>query len=423
MKETLIKNVRIFDPTLRIDQKGDLRISGGKIAEFGSKVSTSKDAEVVEGKGRLLTPGFIDLHSHLRDPGFEHKEDIESGTRSAAAGGFTTVCCMANTKPVNDEASVTRYILERAAAKASVKVWPIGAISVGLEGKRLAGLGELKEAGCVAVSDDGMTLMDSQLMRLAMDYAKGFEIPVITHCIDANLSHLGAMNEGVVSCKMGIRGIPNEAEDVIVARDIFLSRLTDARLHVAHVSTAGSVELIRRAKAEGLPVTGEGAPHHFTLTDEACLNYDTHAKMCPPLRSEADREAVRRGLADGTLDCIATDHAPHAIVDKEVEFDQAAFGIIGFETAFPLAYRLVEEGVLTLEKLIPLMTSKPLAVLGKSYRGLKEGAPADLTLIDLDAAWTYQAAEGFSKSRNTPFEGWKFKGKVIGTWVEGKKVF
>jgi dihydroorotase len=423
MKEVLIKNIRLFDPTHCVDQKGELRIVDGKIAEFGGKVAAAKDAEVVEGKGCLLTPGFVDLHSHLRDPGFEHKEDIESGTKSAAAGGFTTVCCMANTHPVNDEAAVTRYILERAALRAAVKVWPIGAITKGLEGKGLADIGELKEAGCVAVSDDGMTVMDNQLMRLAMDYAKGFEIPVITHCIDAYLSQGGAMNEGVVSCQMGIRGIPREAEDIIVARDISLSQLTGARLHVAHVSTAGSVELIRQAKARGLKVTGEAAPHHFTLTDEACRHYDTHAKMCPPLRTEVDREAVRRGLADGTLDCIATDHAPHAIVDKEVEFDQAAFGIIGFETAFVLSYRLVEEGILTLEALIPLLTAKPLAVLGKPYQGLKVGAPADLAMVDLDASWTYQAAEGFSKSRNTPFEGWKFKARVMGTWVEGKKVF
>jgi dihydroorotase len=421
--KTLIKNIRILDPANKLDLKGDLSIENGKIARIGKDLKAAGDTELVDGKGFLLTPGFVDLHSHLRDPGFEHKEDIESGTKSAAAGGFTTVCCMANTRPVNDEASVTRYILDRAATKANIRVWPIGAISVGLEGKCLAKMGELKEAGCVAVSDDGMTLMDSQLMRLAMDYAKGFEIPIITHSIDANLSHLGTMNEGVVNCQMGVRGIPNEAEDIIVARDIFLSQLTGARLHVAHVSTAGSVELIRQAKARGLPVTGEAAPHHFTLTDEACRNYDTHAKMCPPLRTEADRQAVRRGLADGTLDCIATDHAPHAIVDKEVEFDKAAFGIIGFETAFPLAYRLVEEGVLKLESLIPLMTSKPLAVLGKSYQGLREGAPADLTLIDLEATWTYRAAEGLSKSRNTPFEGWKFKGKVVGTWVEGRQVY
>lgn len=422
MSETLFKNVRLLDPENGVDQTGDLRAREGKIAEIGSKLDPGSAGEVIDGGSHVLVPGFVDLHSHLREPGFEHKETIETGTRAAAAGGFTTVCCMANTDPVNDRAAVTHYILEQSSQKASVRVWPIGAISVGLEGKRLAEMGELQASGCVAVSDDGMTVMDSRLMRIAMDYARGFNLLVITHSVDANLSAGGSMNEGETSCKMGVVGIPREAEDMIVARDIYLSRLTGCRLHVAHVSTAGSVELIRQAKAKGLPVTGEGAPHHFSLTDEACVNYDTNAKMCPPLRTEEDRQAVIEGLTDGTLEAIGTDHAPHSIVDKEVEFDQAAFGIIGFETALPLAYRLVEEGRLSLEQVILLLSAGPLKILGKPSPGIRKGAVADLALISLSDPWTYRVAESYSKSRNSPFDGWEFKAKVVGTWVGGKRV-
>ena len=423
MTSTLIQNVRLFDPGLGLDQAGELRIQNGRIEALGKKLDRRSEDLLVDGAGALLVPGFVDLHVHLREPGFEHKEDIKSGTQAAAAGGFTTVCCMANTHPVNDEAAVTHYILEQARSHATVKVWPIGAVTVGLKGKSLANIGELQAAGCVAISDDGMTVMDSQVMRLAMDYANGFGLPVITHSVDANLCHGGAMNEGEVSCQMGLKGIPREAEDIIVARDILLSQLTGCRLHVAHVSTGGAVELIRQAKQKGLPVTGEAAPHHFTLTDEACREYDTNAKMCPPLRTAADREAVIAGLHDGTLDCIATDHAPHAIVDKEVEFDQAAFGILGLETAFALGYRLVLEKKLTLSRLIEALTSKPLEVLGKPYEGLKAGSPADLCLVDLDRQWVYRSVESFSKSRNTPFDGWSLRGRVMRTWVEGRNVF
>ncbi|MFO1462575.1 MAG: dihydroorotase [bacterium] len=422
MTQTLIKNVRLFDPTHGLDQVGDLLIREGKISALGPGLQLSGSGETVAGKGLVLLPGLVDLHTHLREPGFEHKETIETGTRSAAAGGFTTICCMANTNPVNDNAAITSYILQRAREGASVRVLPIGAISKGLQGAELAEIGELKAAGCVGISDDGMTVMDSQLMRLAMDYARGFDLPVLTHSVDAALAKGGSMHEGEVSCRLGLRGIPAEAEDIIVARDIYLSRLTGCRLHVAHVSTAGSVELIRQAKRQGLPVTGEAAPHHFTLTDSACEGYDTHAKMCPPLRSEEHRQAVVAGLADGTLDCIATDHAPHATVDKETEFDQAAFGILGFETALPLSLRLVEQGKLSLAEMVRAMTSRPLAVLKRPYQGIKVGAPADVALVDLQGLWTYRAAEGFSKSRNSPFEGWELKGRVLGTWVEGRRV-
>ncbi len=422
MKEILIQDAVIFDPTLGIEERSDLKIVGDKIAAIGLGLPVGPLTEVYAAAGKLLLPGLMDLHTHLREPGFEHKEDIESGTRSAAAGGFTTLCCMANTSPVNDKAAITRYILEKAAAKASVKVLPIGAISEGLEGRRLADMGDLISAGCVALSDDGMTVMDTQLMRLAMEYAHGFGVPIVTHSVDAHLARGASMHEGEVSCQLGLKGIPREAEDIIVARDIYLSQLTSCRLHIAHVSTAGSVELIRRAKQQGLPVTGEAAPHHFTLTDEACRHYDTHAKMCPPLRTLADLEAVLEGLRDGTLEAIATDHAPHSVVDKEVEFDQAAFGILGFETAFALAYRQVLAGQLSLATVVRALTSGPWKILGRPYLGIRVGAPADLTLVDLDRKWKYLAAEGYSKSRNSPFESWNFTGKVVATWVDGRKV-
>lgn len=417
-----IKNVRVFDPALGLDQKADVLLSEGKIEAIGAGLKASSDYQAIEAEGKCLFPGLVDLHTHLREPGFEHKETVETGTRSAAAGGFTTICCMANTNPVNDNASVTEYILNKAKEKASVRVLPIGAISKGLQGKELAEIGELKQAGCVGISDDGMTVMDSRLMRLAMDYARGFDLPVLTHSVDAELARNASMHEGRVSCRLGLKGIPAEAEDIIVARDIYLSKLTGCRLHVAHVSTAGSVELIRQAKRQGLPVTGEAAPHHFTLTDEACDGYDTHAKMCPPLRSEEHRQAVIAGLSDGSLDCIATDHAPHATVDKETEFDQAAFGILGFETALPLSLRLVEQGALSLGRAIEALTSKPMAVLQRPYQGLKVGADADVVLVDLSALWTYRVAEGFSKSRNSPFEGWEMRGRVLATWYTGKLV-
>ncbi len=418
----LIKNARLLDPTLKLDKVAALKISKGKIEEIGAKLQAGDGFEEIDGSGKVLLPGFVDLHTHLREPGFEHKETIETGTRAAAAGGFTAVCCMANTQPVNDNAAITHYILEQARLKASVKVMPVGAISKGLLGKELAEIGELKAAGCVAISDDGLTVMDSQLMRLAMDYARSFEIPVMPHAICADLSEGGAMHEGEVSCLLGLPGIPAEAEDIIVARDIYLSSLTDCHLHVAHVSTEGAVELIRQAKRKGLRVTGEAAPHHFTLTDEACMEYRSNAKMCPPLRSERHRRAVIAGIQDGPLDAIATDHAPQATVDKEVEFDQAAFGIIGFETAFPLALRLVKEQGLALEKLVRMMTAAPLEILKLPYGGIRVGAEADLTLVDLSAPWTYQVAESHSKSRNSPFDGWEFYGKVLATWVNGKLV-
>lgn len=422
MKSYLIKNARIFDPTLKIDRAADLEISKGKILKIDLNLKSEGDIEIVEAKGKVLVPGFVDLHTHLREPGFEHKETIESGTRAAVAGGFTTVCCMANTQPVNDNAAITHYILERARLGGSAKVLPIGAISKGLEGKELAEIGEMKQAGCVAISDDGLTVMDSQLMRLAMDYAKSFDIPVMPHSICANLSHNGVMHEGKVSCSLGLGGVPAEAEDIIVARDIYLSQLTGCHLHVAHVSTEGSVELIRKAKRKGLSVTGEATPHHFTLTDEACCTYNTLAKVCPPLRSERHRQAVIEGLLDGTLDAIATDHAPHATTDKEVEFDQAAFGLLGFETAFPLALRLVEEKGLSFETLIKLLTSNPLKIIRQTYQGIQIGAAADFVLLDLEERWTYRVEQSHSKSRNSPFDGWDLKGRVLATWVDGRRV-
>lgn len=418
----LIKNARIFDPTLGVDQAADLAVTRGKVGAIGKGVKGEPGCSEIDGSGLVLVPGFLDLHTHLREPGFEHKETIATGTRAAAAGGFAAVCCMANTQPVNDNAAITQYILEQAALHASVKVLPIGAMSKGLEGKELSEIGELREAGCVGISDDGKTLIDNQMMRLAMDYAKSFDLPVMPHCICAALSEGGSMNEGEVSCRLGLTGIPAAAEDVIVARDIRLSELTGCALHVTHVSTEGAVDLVRQAKKKGLPVTAEATPHHFTLTDEACDGYNTHAKMCPPLRSERDRAAVIRGILDGTIDAIATDHAPHAVVDKEVEFDQAAFGITGLETALPLSLKLVDEHGLSFKRLIELLTSSPAAVIKRPYGGIAVGRDADLALLDLNARWTYRAAEGHSKSRNTPFDGWEMKGRVMATWVNGKLV-
>ncbi len=423
MNHYLIKNVRIFDPENHLDQVGDLRISDGVIAEIGQNLNANSKETQIDGQDKILFPGFVDLHTHLREPGFEYKESIATGTQAAAAGGFTTICCMANTEPVNDNAAITRYILEKAQAAAAIEVWPIGAITQGLAGEKLAEIGEMKSAGCVGISDDGMTVMNSELMRMGMDYAKGFEIPVITHSIDANLSRNGSMHEGQVSCELGLKGVPAEAEDIIVARDIYLSQLTGCHLHVAHVSTAGSVELIRQAKQKGLVVTGEAAPHHFTLTDEACREYATHAKMCPPLRSEEHRQAVIAGLSDGTLDVIATDHAPHATIDKEIEFDKAAFGITGLETAFALSYALVLEKKLSLADLLKKLTVNPLKVLAKKYMGIQKSAPANLALVDLNKQWKYQVSESFSKSRNSPFDGWDLQGQVLMTWYQGKRVF
>jgi dihydroorotase len=383
----------------------------------------SRDVRIVDVRGSWVVPGLIDLHCHLREPGQEYKEDIETGTRAAAAGGFTAVCAMPNTTPPNDTRAVTEMIVRRALAVGSVRVYPVGAISKGLAGEALAEMGELKEAGCVAVSDDGHPVMNAELMRRALEYARTFGLTVVQHCEDLTLSAGGAMNEGPVATRAGIRAQPTSAESAMVARDLELVALTGARYHVAHVSSADSVRLLREAKRRGLPVTCEVTPHHLTLTDEACARYDTHAKCNPPLRAAADVAALREALADGTIDAIATDHAPHSPVEKEVEFEQAAFGMIGLETALPLILDLVRDQTLSPAALVTRMSVGPAATFGLPGGSLAEGAVGDVTVIDPEAAWTCGPSELRSRSRNTPFSGRALRGRATLTVVGGKIVF
>ncbi len=425
MKRILIKGGRVIDPETGVDGIMDVLVEKGKIASIGKgKAQTTKDkAKVINASGRIVTPGLIDMHVHLREPGHEYKETIETGCLAAAHGGFTTVCPMPNTDPVNDNQSVTDYILKKARMAGSVRVCPVGAISRGLRGEGLADFGELKAAGVVAVSDDGNPVMNAQLMRRALEYAKGFALLVIAHCEDRNLTANGVMNEGVTATRLGLPGIPNAGESVMVARDIALCELTGTPLHIAHVSAEGSVQLIRDAKARGLPVTAETAPHYFCLTEKAVTGYDTNAKVHPPLRTAKDTEAIRQALADGTIDVIASDHAPHTTIEKDVEFQQAANGLIGLETSLPLSLRLVHEGVMDLNNLVTHMSINPAKILNLDYIGLKPGNPADITIIDPEKKFTVDADTFRSKSRNTPFNGWELKGKAVLTMVAGKVVF
>lgn len=416
----LIKNGRVIDPANDTDERLDLLVSSGKIVRIGRPGSILADGpHVIDASGMLVVPGLIDMHVHLREPGFEYKETIETGTASARAGGFTSVCCMPNTRPVNDNRSVTEYILSQAAKAASTNVFPIGAITKQSAGEELSEMGELYDAGCVAVSDDGRPVMNASLMRRAMEYARIFDIPVISHCEDITLSANGVMNDGFISTELGLRGIPSAAEDVMVARDIILAELTGSRLHIAHVSTAGSVRLIREAKQRGVKVTAETCPHYFTLTEEAVKGYNTMAKMNPPLRTDEDIEAVKKGLKDGVIDVIATDHAPHAMDEKAVEFDAAAFGIVGLETALGLAFKLVHEGALTVTDLVRLLSYNPATILKLEKGTLSVGADADITIIDPEVEWVVDPSGFRSKSKNTPFEGWRLKGRAIHTIVGG----
>jgi dihydroorotase len=419
---TIIKGAHVVDPG-RLDAVCDILIENGRIADIGAfdnELLKSVD-RIIEAAGLYVVPGLIDMHVHLRDPGQEYKETIETGVRAAAAGGFTAVCCMPNTRPVNDNRQVTEYIINTAKRLQSVKVYPVAAISRGSKGLELAEFGDLFDAGAIAVSDDGQPVSDSQLMRRALEYAKGVGIRVISHCEETALSN-GAMNEGVTATRLGLSGIPNAAESIMVMRDIALSELTGTPIHIAHVSSRESVQAIREAKKKGIPVTAETAPHYFTLTDEAVAAYDTNAKMNPPLRSELDRQAVIEGLADGTIDAIVTDHAPHSVLEKDLEFDAAANGIIGLETSLSLGLRLVDKGLLSFENLIGKMSKNPARILGLT-NDIVIGADADLTLIDLSHIYTYHAAAGCSKSRNTPFDGWEFKGAAVCTIILGRIVY
>lgn len=418
-----IKGGQLIDPSNKKNDRLDLILEDGKVWDVLKPGKKVEGAEVIDASDCVVAPGFVDLHAHLRDPGFEYKETIASGTRAAAAGGFTSVCCMANTQPVNDHASVTDYILKQARETGIVNVFPIGALTKGLKGKELSQIGELKKAGCVGLSDDGVCVESSLVMRLAMEYAKSFELPVLTHAVDSCLCGPGVMNEGFLSTKMGLSGIPHEAEDIMIARDIYLAQLTGSRLHICHVATEGGVELIARAKQKGLSVTAEVTPHHLTLTDEAILGYRTEAKVAPPLRTEADREAVIQGLAQGVIDAIATDHAPHGVADKELEFDQAACGLVGFETALSLSLQLVENKKISLVKLVSSLTHQPAQVVGLKKGTLSKGADADVVIFDPKAAYTIDPSQFHSKSKNSPFAGMKVRGEVRYTLVGGKVVY
>lgn len=415
----LIKNGRLIDPAQAVDAVLDLVVENGKVSKIGKNLS-SPSAQALDATHLVVCPGFIDLHVHLREPGQEYKETIATGTRAAAAGGFTSVCCMANTDPVNDHGAITQFIRLKAEMEGVVKVYPIGALTKNLEGKELAEIGELKASGCIALSDDGKTVQNAQLMRLGMEYAKTFGLPVVSHCLCPDLTGRGVMNEGFVATEIGLRGIPHTAEEVIIARDIALSALTGTPLHIAHVSTARGVALVRDAKQRKLRVSCEVAPHHFTLTDEACRTYDPNTKMAPPLRTEKDIEAICEGLADGTIDAIATDHAPHSTSDKEVGFEEAPCGITGLETALPLSLRLVERGILSLRRMIELLTVGPAKIFNLNAGSLALGESADLVIFSLEEESIYEAQEGYSKSFNSPFDQWKMKGRVKWTIVDGK---
>jgi dihydroorotase len=440
-----IRGGRILDPGCGVDLVGDVLIREGRIAAIGPDVA-AEAGHVVDARGFIVCPGLVDIHCHLREPGFEHKETIETGTRAAAHGGFTTVCCMANTEPPIDSRASVEHILRTAAAQGVVRVLPIGCITRGRQGKELAEMGDLAEAGAVGFSDDGSPVADAALMRHALEYSSAFALPVIEHCEEASISHEGVMHEGWVSNRLGLRGIPAAAEEVAIARNVALAELTGAHLHVAHVSTRESVELIRRAKARGVQVTAEVTPHHLALTDEAVmlaapvlseaegaespggLAYDTNAKVNPPLRPRADVDACIEGLADGTIDAIATDHAPHAIEDKLCEFDFAAFGISGFETALALCLSLVHEGKLDLSTVIDKLTAGPVRALGLTrfvpgLGSLAEGAPGDVLVFDPNAEWVVEPEWFVSKGKNTPLTGQRLKGRVVATVCGGQPVF
>jgi dihydroorotase len=424
MTALLVRGGRVIDPAASVDAVQDVLIEHGKIVRLGTRLTPPYGATEIDAVGKWVCPGFIDMHVHLREPGHEYKETVATGTRAAAAGGFTAVCCMANTEPVNDNRAVTDYIRAKAQSEGVVRVYPIGAVTRGLAGKELAELAELAEAGCVGFSDDGRCVMNAELYRRAMEYTLPFGAPVISHAEDHTLSRAGCMNEGVVSTELGLPGIPSAAEDVMVARDIVLAELTGAHVHIAHLSTAGAVRLVREAKTRGVRVTAEVTPHHLLLTEEAVRSWDANTRMAPPLRTKRDTEALIEALADGTIDCVATDHAPHALSEKEGEFDQAANGIVGLETAVALLLdRLVRPGVLPVATLVSRLSRDPARLLRLPGGALGVGAPADLTLIDPDGTVTVDPKLFQSKSRNTPFAGWRATGRPWKTIVGGNVVW
>jgi dihydroorotase len=419
----VIKNGRVIDPASQTDRVADVLIVDGRIAGVAPNLVSPK-AEIFDATGMIVAPGFIDMHVHLREPGFEHAETIESGARAAAAGGFTSVCCMPNTKPVNDSAMVTSYIVERARHMAVVNVFPIGAITKGSAGEELSAIGAMKAAGAVAISDDGLPVMNARVMRRAMEFARSYDLPVIQHCEDLNLSAGGDMHEGVQSVRWGLRGIPAASEDVMVARDLVLAQLTGARYHVAHISTRNAVAMVEHARRHGLPVTCEATPHHFALSDDRMAAYDSNYKMKPPLRSSCHRAAVVEAIAAGTVSAIATDHAPHPGSEKMQEFERCPFGIIGLETALSLALEeLVAPGKISLNRMVELFTTGPDAVVRLGRGTLAPGAVGDVTVFSTEVSWTYDVNQSNSRSRNSPFDGKTFRGGPMATIVNGEIVW
>ena len=423
--QILIKGGHLIDPANKKNGQFDLLISKGKIeaVEPEGKIKDIPGADIIDAKGAIVTPGFCDMHVHFREPGHEYKETIETGSQSAAAGGFTTVAVMPNTSPVNDNRSVTEFILSQAKETSNINILPIGAITQGLRGETLSDMGELKEAGCIGYSDDGRPVSNSEIMRRALEYSKMFDLPCIQHSEVLELTQGGSMNEGIVSTELGLKGMPTEAEDIMVHRDICLLPKTGGRLHVAHISSGGSVDLVRQAKAKGLAVTCEVAPHHFTLTHDACRGHDTNAKMSPPLRTQSDLDMIKEGMRDGTIDIIATDHAPHDRVDKQVEFSKACFGIVGLETALPLTLKMVDEKIISLERAIDMLTFQPNQLFKLDKGSLGIGKAADITLFDEKMEYTIDPSQFRSRSKNSPYKGWKVRGKVLRTLVNGKTVF
>lgn len=422
----LIANGHLIDPLENENAGKNVLIEDGKVAAWLKHDEPApEDAEVFDATGLIVAPGFIDLHVHLREPGQEYKETIATGAECAAVGGFTSVCCMPNTAPINDNAAITRYIIEQSNRAGFANVFPIGAITKASDGAELAEMGEMKTAGIVAVSDDGRPVPNAGMMRRALEYAKDFDLTVVDHCEDKSLSSGGVMHEGRMSLLLGLKGMPALAEDVDAMRDVLLAEATGAKIHIAHISTKGAVEAVRWAKAKGINVTAEVAPHHFALTDEAVEGYDTNTKMAPPLRSREHLEAVLEAIKDGTIDVIATDHAPHHADEKNLEFDRAPFGITGLETAVGLTFeKLVHAGIIDLVRMVEMFSTKPARIFSLQNRGtLKPGSIADVTIIDPDLKWTYRVAETKSKSKNSPFDGWQFTGAAVATIVGGKIVY
>ncbi|NLN60202.1 MAG: dihydroorotase [Deltaproteobacteria bacterium] len=424
--KTLLTGARIIDPSQDLDGIRDLLIDEGRIAEIGQDLkpggagNSNMNVRVIDLKGLIVTPGLIDIHTHFRDPGFEYKETVETGSAAAAAGGFSAVACMANTDPCNDNRAVTNYMIQKAKACGLARLYPVGAISIGLKGEKMAEYADMKAAGIVAISDDGRPVMNSRFMRMALEYAQSLDLPVISHAEDTDLTAGGLMHEGKVSTELGLPGIPAIGEEVMIARDILLSAYTGAAVHIAHVSTRGAVALLRNAKAGNIRVTAETAPHYFTLSDELLREFDTRLKVNPPLRSADDVLAIKEGLRDGTIDAIASDHAPHADTEKALEFEYALSGMIGLETSLALSLRLVKEGCLTLSQLVSKMSTNPAKILGLPLGTLRPGAIADITVIDPDRHWNVDSQQFHSKSRNCPYENWPMQGKAVMTFVGGE---